>query len=158
MLHSASGQRFPKIEQDVSDSASDIKIMFESLKAEFKPFVDQIAPTIERMNVMQELLNAERIRLKDAEVMVVQMVEDNKLRDQQVKTAQGIVTDQAQVIGVEGQARLSMEAKIVETGTKIEVLYHDLEAQKRKQEVNYQQQQMQIATATTVGSTAGPQG
>ena len=106
---------------------------------------------------MRALLNAEQVRLKDAEVMVVQMVEDNKLRDQQVKTAEGIMTDHAQNIGVEGQARISMEAKIVETGNKIEVLYHDLEAQKRKQEVKYQQQQMQIATATTVGATAGPQ-
>ena len=54
------GTAIPKIEQDVSDSASDIKIMFDSLKQEFKPFIDQIAPTIEMVNSMQTLLNANR--------------------------------------------------------------------------------------------------
>ena len=58
--------------------------------------------------------------------MVIKMVEDNKLRDQQLKTAEGIITDQAQNIGVEGQARVSMEVKMSGTGTKIEALYNEL--------------------------------
>ena len=42
------------------------------------------------------------------------------------------MTDQAQKMGVEGQARISMEANISDTGNKIEALYHELEAQKKE--------------------------
>ena len=125
---------------------------------EFKPYIDQIAPTIDLVNNLQAQLVAEQTRLKEAEVMVIKMVEDNKLRDQQVKAAEGIMSDHAQNMGIEGQARISLEARISDTGSKIEALYHELEAQKRKQEVNYQQQQMQIATATSSGAAAGPHG
>ena len=162
----------PKIEQDVSDSASDIKIMFESLKAEFKPNIDRIAPTIETVMNMQAQINAEGVRLKEAERLHIQMVEDNKIRDDQVKqliedsktrdhqmkTAEDVVTVQAQNIGVESQARVHAEAKVVEVSSKIEALYHEIEAQKRKQEVNYQQQQMQIATTISSSSSTGTHG
>ena len=113
----------PKIEQDVANSESDIKIMFESLKQEFKPYIDQIAPAIDLINNLQTQLNVEKTRINDADILVVKMVEDNKLRDQQIKTAQGLMTDQAQNMGVEGQARISMETRISDTGTKIEALY-----------------------------------
>ena len=132
--------------------------MFESLKQEFKPYIDQIAPAIDLINNLQIQLNVEKTRINDAETLVVKMVEDNKLRDQQIKTAEGLMTEQTQSMGVEGQARINMETRISDTGTKIEALYHELEAQKRKQEVNYQQQQMQIATATSSSTTAGTHG
>ena len=148
----------PKIEQDVSNSESDIKIMFESLKQEFKPYIDQIAPAIDLINNLQTQLNVEKTRINDAEILVVKMNEDNKLRDQQIKTAEGLMTEQTQSMGVEGQARINMETRISDSGTNIEALYHELEAQKRKQEVNYQQQQMQIATAMSSSTTAGTHG
>ena len=44
-----------------------------------------------------------------------------------------------------------------DTRTKIEALYHKLEAQHTKLETNDQQQQMQIATATSSSASAGPQ-
>ena len=91
----------PKIEQDVSDSASDIKMMFESLKQEFKLFIDQIAPTIDTVTNMQAQLTAEQTRLKEAEVMVIKLVGENKLRDQQIKKFENIMTDQAQNMGVD---------------------------------------------------------
>ena len=52
------GAAIPKIEQDVSDSSSNIRTMFESLKDAFKPYIDRIAQTIDTVTNMQAQITA----------------------------------------------------------------------------------------------------
>ena len=155
----------PKIEQDVLNSESDIKIMFESLKAEFKPNVDRVPMVIERIGNLQEQITGEQARLKTAEAMVTELVNgrsecENKVNQslRELKQIHDTVQASAQQSGTEAQARIQTEVKIDLVGAKLETLVHEHEHLKKVEENHYQQQQMQMATVQSMTSSSSTGG
>ena len=112
-------QAIPKIEQDVANSENDIKTMFESLKAEFKPNVDNVPILIDTVNSLQEQITGEAARLKKAEALVLEMQDGRTEYEQKVnqslkdlKQIHDTVQTRAQQSGTEAQARVNVEVKV----------------------------------------------
>ena len=159
-LASRLAQAIPKIEQDVANSENDIKTMFESLKAEFKPNVDNVPLLIDTSKNLQEQITGEATRLAKAETLVVEMQAGRTEYEQKVnqsltelKRIHDTVQASAQQSGTEAQARVNVEVKVDLFGAKLEELVHEHEHLKKVEENHYQQQQMQMATVQSMSSS-----
>ena len=60
----------PKVEQDVANVVTGVKMMFDALKADFKPESDRVPLIIEAMKNMEEQVEEEKQRMKAAGDMV----------------------------------------------------------------------------------------
>ena len=149
----------PKVEQDVANIVTDVKTMFEALKADFKPEIDKVPAIIEAMSKLETLVEAEKQRMKDAEDVVYELRNGRADTEEKIKkTAADInamkdsVQNVVQHMSIESQARIGQDVKLDVSQAKLEQLVHEHEHLKRTEETHYAQQQMQIATAISTGT------
>ena len=152
----------PEIYQKISDSESDISILFKSLKNDWQPYVEKIVPIHDEAQLQYQKLedignnltgriDAVLIEIEDKFLTVGSQVDDLQ---KAMQAAQDSLAGASSSYGVEAQARATMSAKIDSVVTATENLGLDLEHQKRSQSHNYNQIQLQLATATQAASDA----
>ena len=158
----------PEIYQKISDSESDISILFTSLKNEMQPYIHNIEPIHTEAQVQYQKLDnlathvvsridAVSVEIEDKFLTIGSTIDDLQ---KAVQATQDSLTGASTTFGVEAQARTTMNSKIDTIGQALENLGMDLEHQKRVETNNYNQVQLQIATATSAVSEArqGPSG
>ena len=103
---------------------------------------------------LEDQMTAERARLDTAETMYVNLTKGRNDYENQVnqliseaKQAHDTAQASSNQIGIESQARVSLDAKMDFVNNKVDQLVHEHEHLKRVEETHYAQQQMQMATA-----------
>lgn len=152
-LENRLGANIPKVEQDVATIKEATKPMFEALKAEVQPEVDKISLIMNTVSSLQDQMTAERARLDTAESMYVDLTKgrsdyENKVNQliSEVKQTHDKAQASTNQIGIESQARVSLDAKMDFVNNRLDQLVHENEHLKRVEETHYVQQQMQMTT------------
>ena len=149
----------PEIDQKISDSESDIKMMFNAMKQEVQPLLGNLEPMqlqIKSLDQKLEALGGNTFQRMDS------LTKDIENRMSSFEATMSATRDTlhqtASKIGVDARAKARLDAKVDSISSSIENMSLDFEHQKRVEENHYQQTQMQLATAMTVSPTPGSHG
>lgn len=109
----------PKVEEDVANVVTDVKMMFDALKADLKPEIDRVPLIIEAMKNTQEQVAAEKQRMKAAQDMVFELRNGRKEADDKIakitkdfNVLRDTMQNDVQQVSIESQAKVGQDVKI----------------------------------------------